>query len=261
MSDTYKKLKEIIKLNTVERLVYLQEELNKLELHNQSRTYDAISYRKGAKFSLNFSNNKDKEIWLTANYDTYQNFPSANNNASGVIALLELGSRLKKEDLPVDVRLFFLDSALDPKLVSTGKRDPDFVPGSELLLTYLIDHETDFIDKYLGTITVQAVGKGNLCVFKKTGKKEENSEYLNDKIISCGRTNGTIVDLQEQSPLADNLSFLKQGLAATVLSRYHEGAWHKMQTPKDDINNVNSQLVDETTEFLLKFLQTFKEQK
>ncbi|PIN81176.1 hypothetical protein COV13_02065 [Candidatus Woesearchaeota archaeon CG10_big_fil_rev_8_21_14_0_10_32_9] len=259
MADTYKKLKEIIKLNTAERFNFIEEEINILDLNKNITFFEAMSPRGDKHMSLNFLNDAGKEIWLTANYDTYQNFPSANNNASGVMTLLGLGSKLKEKDLPVGVRLFFLDYALDPKLVSAGRRDPDFVPGSELLLNYLIDNETDFIDKYLGTITVQAVGKGNLCVFKRTGKKDENSKYLNDKIISFGQTNGVIVDLQDQSPLADNLSFLKQGLDATVLSRYHEGAWHKMQTPKDDINNVNAQLVDETAEFLLKVLQTYKE--
>ena len=257
---TYHRLKSIIQLETSDRFEYIQTEANKIG--GDIRAYDIQSPRGVDRhISLNINNNNDSEVWFTANYDTFEKFPSANNNASGVITLLGMGNKIEKMDLPIDVRLFFLDAGLDQKLVAKKQRDNDFVPGSELLVSYMLNNEIEFIDKYTGTFVVQAVGKGNLCVFDKTGKKEVNSYNLNEKIVKYGQSINIPVEIQEKSPLADNISFLKQGLESTVIARYQEGSWHRMQTPKDDISNVNPKIIDETIEFLVNFLESYKVQK
>lgn len=264
MSYTYKKLKEIIGKDSFGRFELIHNEI--LELSLEQKIYEINSPRgKDKHISVDFQHGNKRELWLTANYDTYNNYPSANNNASGVIALLGLAQQLSQKKFPVgfpiDAKLLFLDAGLDPRLVSEGKRNQEFIPGSELLLTYLMDNEIGFIDRYEGAITIQAVGKGELCVFLKTGKKTENSTRMNNKLVSYGKTVDTLVDVKESSPLADNISFLKEGLDATVLTRYHEGAWHRMQTIKDDFSNVNTQAVEETINFLGGVLGSYLEIK
>lgn len=255
MADSYKRLKEIINKDTLGRFQYIGNEISALGL--TSKTYGVDSPRGTDRHvSVSFHYDNRKELWLTANYDTYENYPSANNNGSAIVTLLGLAERLQSIELPVDVRLLFLDAGLDPALVAKGKRNQDFIPGSELLLAYMIENEIEFIDNYEGAITIQAVGKGNLCIFEKTGKKAENSPYLNEQLLSYANSVDIPLEVNDKSPLADNLAFLKEGLAATVLARYHEGSWHRMQTPKDDFTNVNLQIVDETADFMYGFLQS-----
>lgn len=260
MTDSYKKLKEIIGKDTSDRFQFIGDEIRTLGL--EPRTYEIDSPRGTDRHvSVSFHYDNERKLWLTANYDTFENYPSSNNNGSAVVTLLSLAEKLQSAKLPIGIRLLFLDAGLDPTLAAKGKRDHDFTTGSELLLAYMIEHESEFIDDYEGAITIQAVGKGNLCVFEKTGKKEENSRYLNDKIVSYAKSVGAPIEVREKSPLADNLAFLKEGLDATVLARYHEGSWHRMQTPKDDISNVNPQTIDETVDFIFGFLRSYSVKK
>ena len=64
------------------------------------------------------------------------------------------------------------------------------------------------------------------------------------------------VDLIPHSPNADNESFIQEGLEATVVSRYHEGSWHRMQTKGDDMNNISIQDIEGTIEFLYRYLES-----
>ena len=256
MVDTYKKIKEIIGRDTSGRFQFIGNEIIASGL--EPRTYKVDSPRRiDEHVSVSFHYDNDRELWLTANYDTFENYPSANNNGSAVVTLLGLAEKLQSAQLPTNVRLLFLDAGLDPTLAFKGRRDHNFTRGSELLLAYMFENEIEFIDSYEGAITIQAVGKGNLCVFEKTGKKEENSKYLNDKILSYAKLVGVPAEVREKSPLADNLAFLKEGLDATVLARYHEWSWHRKQTPKDDFTNVSPQTVDEPVEFICSFLQSY----
>lgn len=105
---------------------------------------------------------------------------------------------------------------------------------------------------------MQAVGKGKLRIFEQTGAKSINSRRMNEEILALGKAIGVSVDLEQHSPSADNRSFTKEGLEATVISRYHEGSWHRMQTRGDDMNNVNIQDIEDTIEFIYKYLEKQK---
>ena len=255
MQETYQRLKEIIGKGTPERFEFITKEIKSLGL--ESKIYEITSSRgKDKHLTVSFNYNHQKELWLTANYDTYDIFPSGNNNGSGVVTLIGLSQRLRDVSLPINVRIVYFDAALDILLASKGKRNPDFIPGSKLFLQHMIEENIEFIDTYYGAITVQAVGKGDLCVFEKTGKNYINTNNLNHLIIKHAKELGINVSMGDNSPNADNISFIKEGLDATVLTRYHEGSWHKMQTKEDDINNLNVNIVDETIKFLFDFLQS-----
>lgn len=257
MKETYTRLKGLIGQTTVGRSNLIDEEMRKLGI--QPKVYELDSpHGTDRHLMVQLDQGQAFDVWLTANYDTFEELPSGNNNATGVVALIGIVEHIRNEKLPVNVRLMYFDAGLDTDLITKRRRNPDFVPGSERFLQHLIDTEIDFIDTYRGAIIVQAVGKGSLCVFERTGRKTENSAELNRLLMAHGKSTGITVDLNAQSPNADNLSFLKEGLEATVLARYHEGSWHKMQTKDDDLANVNLQAVDETIGFLSKLLESFK---
>ncbi|MDP3983337.1 MAG: M28 family peptidase, partial [bacterium] len=245
---------EIIGRDTQGRFDLIDQETRALGL--SPKRYELASPR-GVDRSLTvqFDYGRNHELWLTANYDKFNKLPAANNNASGVVALLGLSEYLRDISLPVNMRIVYFDAGLDTDLIARKKRNADFVPGSGVFLRHMMDEEIDFIDSYTGAIVVQAVGKGNLSVFERTGRKNENSRDLNGKIVNYGKSVRMPIEVKDQSPNADNISFLKEGLPATVLARYHEGAWHKMQTPSDDMTNVSSQTVDETINFILGVLK------
>jgi hypothetical protein len=249
MIETYKSLKSLMGQNTEARLNYLDEETRKLGI--MPRSYEIESSRgRDRHLVIPFDYGRAHDLWLTANYDTFDTLPGANNNGSGVITLLKLSEHLRKAQLPVNVRLVYFDAGLDPDLVTKKRRNPDFIPGSSLFMQHLITSETEFIDTYDGTITLQGVGKGNLCVFQTTGKRIENTARLNQLITQHGQSIRVPVEVREHSPNADNMAFLEEGLDAAVLARYHEGSWHRMQTKDDDLANVNPRAIDETVMFL-----------
>lgn len=254
MPETYKRLKELVGLDTRGRFDFIQQETGSLGL--PAKSYELTSPRGNDRhLVVHFDYGKDSELWLTANYDTADRLPAANNNASGVVALLGLSEYLRDVTLPVNMRIVYFDAGLDTDLIARKRRNSDFVPGSELFLQHMIDEEIEFIDTYAGAIVVQAVGKGNLCVFERTGRKIENSDELNNRIVAYGKSARLPVEVRGQSPNADNISFLKEGLKATVLARYHEGSWHRMQTEGDDLTNVSSQTIDDTINFLFGVLK------
>ena len=122
----------------------------------------------------------------------------------------------------------------------------------------MLEHEIDFIESYAGALAVQAVGKGELYVFERTGKKGNNSKRMNDQMLELGKATGINVGVKSHSPHSDNEAFTREGLEATVIARYHEGSWHRMQTKGDDMNNINIQDIEGTIEFLHKFTQSYK---
>ena len=254
--ETYQRFKKLIGKDTAGRLAVVREELEGTGL--KPTVYELDSPRgRDTHLVVPFNQGRDQELWLTANYDTFESLPSGNNNGSGVVTLLGLAQRLKDATLPVSVRMVYFDAGLDPALARTGRRDPNFVPGSELFVQQYLEEKLDLIDTYAVAIAIQAVGKGSLQVFERSGKRLENSAKLNRWLRSYALSRKTDIPLVENSPHADHMSFLKEGLDATVLARYEEKSWHKMQTDKDDMTNVNVSTVDETIDFLYGFLSTF----
>ncbi|MBT3323592.1 M28 family peptidase [archaeon] len=257
MSNIYPILKGLVGAPTEKRFNFIESHLKKLGM--DPSVYELDSQRgKDKHISVKFDYGSDQELWLTANYDTFQKLPSANNNASGVTTLLDLSERLLQGgDLPINLRLIFFDAGLDTDLITQRKRNPGFIAGSKYFLDHMLNEEIDFIENYVGAIILQALGKGNLCTFQKTGKKNENSSELNKLLRLSGDSFGDTVELKGQSPLTDNISFLREGLDATVLARYHEGSWHRMQTKKDDLSNINPNVIHSTVDFLHNLLISY----
>jgi len=254
MTQEYSRLKRLVGQDTKGRFALINEEIEKMGL--AAKVYEIDSPRgKDKHLVVHFDYGAEKELWLTANYDTFETLPSANNNGSGVTTLLGVAEHLRVAELPVNVRIIYFDAGLDTDLIER-RRSADFVPGSELFLQHVVDNEIEAIEKYAGSVVVQAVGKGGLCLFEKTGKKIGNSEWLNRKLVAYGKSSGTNIEIKERSPPADNLSFLKKGLEATVLARYHEGSWHRMQTKQDDMTNVSVADIDGTILFLYDLLKS-----
>ena len=255
MNETYRRLQGLIREDTIGRGSFIADEVKKFG--QTPSVYELDSPRgKDKHIVVRMNQGEGNELWLTANYDTFGKLPSANNNASGVAALLGLMEYVHDNQLPVNVRFVYFDAGLDPDLVQKKKRNSKYVPGSEIFVKHMLEKELDFIETFNGALTVQGVGKGTLTVFEHTGRKGDNSKRMNGEILQQGKAVGVKVDLVPHSPNADNESFTKEGLEATVISRYHEGSWHRMQTKGDDMNNINIQDVEGTIDFLYRYLGT-----
>lgn len=256
MAEAYRRIKGLIGEDSQNRLGFVQQEVEKMGIVPNIQT--TINDHHSEKHLVTKVGKGDqKEIWLSANYDTVGHFPSANNNGSGVVALLGLTELLNDSPLNIDARIVYFDGGLDPDLVNKKRRNPEFKPGSERYMDYMMNEELEFIEPYDGAIVVQAVGKGDLVIFEKTGRKTENSKRLNSVVLETGKSLNIPIKVEPNSPNADNISFAKHGLEATVLARYHEGSWHRMQSREDGLSNVNPHTIDVTTEFLYNLLKEF----
>ncbi len=255
MRETYRRLQGLIGEDTVGRANFIEGEVKKFG--HTPDIYEPDSPRgKDRHLVVRLNQGEGSELWITANYDTFGRLPAANNNASGVVSLLGLMEYIHDNRLPINARFVYFDAGLDPDLVQKKKRNPKYVPGSQVFVKHMLEKELDFIETYRGALTVQGVGKGTLCVFERTGRKGNNSRRMNDEILQLGKAVGVRMDLVPHSPNADNESFTREGLEATVIARYHEGSWHRMQTKGDDMNNINIQDVEGTIDFLYKYIET-----
>lgn len=258
MVEIVQQLKGLVGVTTEDRFNHIYSEVRRMGV--QPSSYELQSPRGIDRHLVVHMDHdrQDNDLWLTANYDTYKNLPAANNNASGVVALLGVVEQVQKIRLPINLRIAFLDAGLDSDLISNKRRNPDFIPGSVLFVQRVVEEDMKLIDNFEGVIVVQAVGKGNMCVFERTGKRTNNDIGLNHRLVNHGKALGVPIVIRSHSPNADNTSFINEGFPATVISRYHDGAWHRMQTREDDISNVDSRLVNETTVFLSKFVASFR---
>jgi len=255
MQETYRRLKGLVGEDTIGRGNFIQEEIKKFG--STPVVYELDSPRgKDRHIVAKVSQGNGDELWITANYDTFGRLPGANNNASGVVSLLGLMEYVHDNKLPINMRFVYFDAGLDPDLVQKKKRNPKYIQGSQLFVKHILGKELDFIETYNGTLTVQGVGRGTLSVFERTGRYGVNSKRMNDNILTLGKEMSINVDLIPHSPNADNESFIQEGLEATVVSRYHEGSWHRMQTKGDDMNNISIQDIEGTIEFLYRYLES-----
>ncbi len=166
-----------------------------------------------------------------------QPVPGANDGASGVAVLLELG-RVIPQDLPGQVWLVFFDAEDNGRIAGW-----DWILGSQAFVNALTDHPD-------AAIIVDMIGDSDLNIYQ-----ERNSDVaLTQEIWAIAQSleySNEFISQYKHSMLDDHTPFLRAGIPAVDIIDFDYPYWHTTQDTPDKVSATSLQIVGDT---LLKFL-------
>jgi hypothetical protein len=158
--------------------------------------------------------------------------PGANDGASGVAVLLELG-RVLPEDLPKDVWLVFFDA-----------EDNGNIPGWDWILG-----SRAFVDRLEGrpdaAIIVDLIGDSDLNIYMERNSDAELSTEIWDVAEDLGYAD-KFIPAYKYSILDDHTPFLEVGIPAADLIDFDYPYWHTTEDTADKVSAESLQAVGDT---------------
>ncbi|WP_456480364.1 M28 family peptidase [Nautilia sp.] len=188
---------------------------------------------------------KNKKITISAHYDTYKDYPGADDNASGIAGVIECAKRLKDEnlDISVDFVAFCLE---EPPFFNTDKM------GSFVYAKSIKETNTNF----LGVIVFEMIGyygenqmipdefkriidskKGDFIVNVANDNSKEFLNKLNLKANNLKSYN--LVTDNQLAEMSDNKNFWKFGLNAIMITDTAFLRNPNYHTPNDTADTLN----------------------
>lgn len=184
------------------------------------------------------------QIILGAHYDTrmfadndpdssqHTNFvPGANDGASGVAVLLELGRSLPEETVPL--WLVFFDAEDNGRIEGW-----DWILGSREFVNNNSIHPR-------AAIIVDMIGDADLNIYKEWNSNPELTNEIWEVARNLGYENKFIADYKH-SMLDDHTPFLEAGIPAVDIIDFDYPYWHTVQDTPDKVSAESLQAVGET---------------
>lgn len=158
--------------------------------------------------------------------------PGANDGASGVAVLLELGRTLP-DDLPKAVKLVFFDAE-----DNGGIDDWDWILGSRAFVS-VIDHEPS------AAVIVDMIGDADLEVYYERNSDDTLMEQIWRQARSLGYDDIFISEYRH-SMLDDHTPFVEAGIPAVDLIDFNYPYWHTTSDTLDKVSPDSLRAVGET---------------
>lgn len=195
----------------------------------------------------------DKEIIISAHYDSVPKSPGANDNATGTLALLALAERLSKKSFKHTIKIISFDAEEWNKQGSYM-----YVEGLRQKLNENKASLKTKTSKYLKKQT--ALDKINAVVNIDTIGAGKNIYCISDKkyadiVKSCARKTGNKVELQEgyTSPQFDGWPFHIEGIPIIHFCVHPYKYFH---TPQDTKEKIEPKFVDDVTALVEKLVDS-----
>jgi len=220
------------------------------------KAIDGVKDIKGVNFiwEKKGSVKPDEVIIIGANYDTLlhdsktflvdtkSNMPGADNNASGVIALLSMAEIFNQLDLPKTVRLVFFDfeefafsgskSYVDKMLTTVGN---DKISGYVNLVMLGHDSKRDDKEKRLENM--------KLYLRNPNEKGSQDDLKLANTLIGAGKRMYNSIEFKPEANSmnsSSHLSFWNAGIPAVCFSENWESDFNpRFHTPNDFVETLN----------------------
>jgi hypothetical protein len=187
------------------------------------------------------------EQWFVvgAHYDSKHSSPGANDNATGVAALLELARVFK--DQPTSATIFFAFFGAEEIL---SKNPDNHHLGSRQFVAKLSSEE---ISKTIGMISIDMIGYGHSFHVRNMSKGSRS--LVNDLLTFAEQNNRSLTFLRDKgrSGQSDHEPFELAGIPAAWIEWRPDPFIH---TAKDNYLHIDVQKVFVTTQFLLSFLKS-----
>lgn len=162
----------------------------------------------------------------------YMAVPGANDGASGVAVLLELG-RILPEDLGKEVWLVFFD------LEDQGRiADHDWIEGSRYFVQNL-DAEPRAV------VIVDMVGDENLNIYQEANSSRDLTNQIWSSASSLGYEKHFVPEMK-YSILDDHFPFLEKGVTAALIIDFDYPYWHTSADTLDKISSNSLKIVGDT---------------
>ncbi len=188
----------------------------------------------------------------TDHEDYYKPIVGANDGASGVAVLLELGRVLKDEDLPFTIKFLFTDGE------DSGPAASSMFYGSRYYAENLDPLE---VEEIAHVIVVDMVGDAELRIPRELYSMESDEELM-DIIWSNAEKLGVkqFVDEDGQYIGDDHNPFIDRGIPAIDLIDFQypdetENYWHTQEDTPDKVSGKSLEAVGRVLEYTLKRLK------
>ena len=210
---------------------------------------------------------KNKKITISAHYDTYKDYPGADDNASGIAGVIECAKRLKDENL--DVSVDFVAFCLEePPFFDTDKMGSFFYAKSvkEYKINFLgaivfemigyYDENQIIPDEFKGVIDSE---KGDFII---NVANENSKNFLNRLNLRAKNLKSyNLVTNNQLAEMSDNKNFWKFGLNAIMTTDTAFLRNPNYHTPNDTTDTLNyenmSRVVDMVVESIKKLNKEF----
>ena len=170
-----------------------------------------------------------KSIFVVgAHYDSRDNTPGANDNASGVAALLEVARVLKHE--PVAVR--FIAFGAEERWEKTYRKQAHRLNGSNQHVASLSRAEKARIR---GMISLDMVGVGNVLQIGTLPGNRAGAPLVK-RLLKAAKRIGVRTESFETPPWSDHVAYAQAGVPAAWMWWYPDKLFH---TPRDVTGRVS----------------------
>ena len=247
---------------------YIKDNLTQLGYHCETQdsivqdkvVSNIIAEKTGTKYS-------DKIIILSANYDSYFN-PGADNNASGVAALLELANIFATQETPITLRF-----------VALASKEPPFFGTKNMGSAVYAKHLKELKENIEGIVILDAIGFYSdkertqryplFLGFAYPGKADFIALVGNGASRGFLDHLGSALKKETSFPVqsvigfdfinSDNLSFWRENYRAVLVTDtgpYRNPDYHSLADTYKKLNYLNmAQIVKGVSLFLLNFGQ------
>lgn len=180
-------------------------------------------------------------LLLSAHYDTTEGSVGANDNASGIAAVLEAARILGEEELSFNLEVAFFDA------------EEEYIVGSRYYTSELGEKDL------LGNINVDSIGNtsegGVWAAVAEYEACTEDGNYLEKPVenkLSVLFTENQDAELVYE-PSSDHLSFSRLGIpAVTIAQKLDEAVTDVINSPEDTLEKIDINRIAQTTEMLVE---------
>jgi Zn-dependent M28 family amino/carboxypeptidase len=167
--------------------------------------------------------------------------PGANDGASGVAVLLELGRKLPI-NLPVDIWLVFFDAEDNGRISGW-----DWILGSRAFVENLQEYPD-------AAVIVDMVGDADLNLYIEKNSEPELVDSIWKSAEELGYSN-QFINIPKHSMLDDHTPFLEAGIPAVDIIDFDYPYWHTTADTSDKVSATSLQIVGDT---LLNWVMNYK---
>ena len=194
---------------------------------------------------------KEKEIIISAHYDSVPKSPGANDNGSGTLVLLELAKKLSKKSFNHTIRLISFDAEEWNKQGSymyVEKRRQNLTENKSRLRTKTAKYlkKQTSLDNIKAMINIDTVGAGK-TIYNISTKK------CASVVRSCAKKMKTKVEVREgyNAPQFDGWPFHAEGVPVIHFGVYPYNYFH---TPKDTKEKIEPKFLDKVSALVEKIV-------
>ena len=246
--------KEIFKVQE-----YIEEEFKKLNLKTR---LEPIKTDFGTFYNVIASNSDEQEkIVVSAHYDTFRDYPGADDNASGIAGVIECARKLKDTSYPVEFVAFCLE---EPPFYAE-KEMGSFVYAKNLkeqnktiagaVVFEMIGYYSEYQQIPVELEGIIPTNKGDFII---NVANEKSANFLNNLNLKANNLKSyNLVTNHQLASLSDNRSFWQFDYNAIMVTDTAFLRNPNYHTPNDTIDTLDFDKMEEVVNMIVRGIKNY----